>query len=143
MVPKAMQDEWWTYQYIRSKREELTKKLVVYVEQIEDMRRQAEHEQRLLAEQAGELRRYADTFFLLIADHGRFNIKQLYDYVSLRTCRRIDSEEERALLAYARVNGGAPEKGAIAPIYRMPVKRKKPLPKGKADKATIDMFGGR
>lgn len=72
----------------------------------------------------------ADLFFRLIADHGRFNERQLYRFVALKTGATLEPKERAALLSYA-VSKGAKREQSIAPVYALPVHRER-RPAGKA-----------
>lgn len=85
----------------------------------------------------------AELFFRLIADDGRFNERQLYRFVELKTGVKPTAEECAALLSHA-LRKGAKREQSIAPIYAFPVRRGgRPLRKAKAlpGQLAFDSFG--
>lgn len=66
----------------------------------------------------------ADLFFRLIADHGRFNSKQLWRFVELKTGAAPDEDLCAALISYAVIKG-AKREDCEAPVYAFKVRRQK------------------
>jgi hypothetical protein len=87
------------------------------------------------------LRSACDTFIRLIADHGIFNIAQLFAYVTERVGRVLTRAELRDVVAYMEGRGARHGWGKKPDLFRIPVRRKsRGLPKGKRDKRTLDLF---
>ena len=86
------------------------------------------------------LRRHADTFFRLISDHGRFNVAQLYEYVSLRLRQKPLDSHKSELNGYALNEKKGKLDKTNDRIIQLPVKRRLGLPNRKRDRKTIDMF---
>jgi hypothetical protein len=89
---------------------------------------------------------WLDKFRALIADHGTYAEKQLFEYVELMTHRRMTQQEKWDLTACAIEAGAQLQKfdGMVhhsdPRIYRFPVKRRRGLPGRKQDQNTVDMF---
>lgn len=89
-----------------------------------------------------DLRRHADTFFRLISDHGRFNVAQLHEYVSLRLKTHLRETHKEELNSYALNEKKGKLDKVNDRIVQLPVKRRLGLPNRKRDRKTIDMFQG-
>lgn len=85
------------------------------------------------------LRAACDKFFRLIADHGTFHRNQFIIYLNEQHRRPLMAFEVRDAFDYA-AHCGAKSKGML---LQLPVKRRQPPPKGKRDKWSFDLFGGR
>lgn len=89
---------------------------------------------------------WVDKFRQLIADHGTYAERQLFEYVELMTHRRLTQQEKWDLTGYAVEQGAKLQKfdglvNAQDPrVYRFPVKRRRGLPGRKQDQLTVDMF---
>jgi hypothetical protein len=91
-----------------------------------------------------ELKRLCATFMRLVADHGTFNRKQILAYIEGQRRRALNKHETSDVLAYVQSLGAKPGWDNRADLYHFkPTGRRPPLPKGKRDKRTIDMFTGR
>lgn len=67
---------------------------------------------------------YADKFFQLIRDHGRFNRLQLIRYVEMKTGETLSATDCALLLGYAHEKGAKREPKSLAPVYQMPVDKR-------------------
>lgn len=90
------------------------------------------------------LKTACDTFIRLIADHGLFNITQLFTYVSERAQRVLTKAELSDVVAYMEGCGARRGWDKKPDLFRLPVRRRsKAFPKGKRDKRTLDLFAPR
>lgn len=84
------------------------------------------------------LRQEADLFFRFIEGHGRFNERQLYRFVELKTGSWPEDFERRQLLEYAKEKGAKREKG-LYEVYQLPAAKRRRIAK-KTERATGDLF---
>jgi hypothetical protein len=89
---------------------------------------------------------WLDKFRGLIADHGTYAEKQLFEYVELMTHRKLTQQEKWDLTDVALGAGAKLQKfdGLVnhndPRVFRFPVKRRRGLPNRRSDKHTVDMF---
>jgi hypothetical protein len=91
-----------------------------------------------------ELQRLCDVFMRLVADHGTFHRKQILAYIAGRRGGGLTQHEESDVIAYVESCGakrGWEKKPDLLHFLPKPVRR--PLPKGKRDKRTMDLFSDR
>lgn len=87
-----------------------------------------------------QLRVWADKFFALCADSGRFRLVQLREYVGQMLRVRLNAWHAERLQTYVTERGGRSCDKAVPDLIQMPKKRVRGLPKGKKALGTVDMF---